>query len=192
MAKPLARLRVQTEETEKQLLPERPSYFTSLSEGLEVCYHYMSLFMRTLTRTLQQVFEELAYFSSSCEAVKPSEGTTALFGKLGQLVRREILTSDQGHPTSGTLANSMQHTGQFDAAHCICAGGHKDGMSAPEVQMVPFSTCMGSFEPMPYCPRWRREPAGRPKETDLSTLNESWITIAMQFTGMGHKMEISR
>lgn len=56
------------------------------------------------------MFEDLAYFSSSCEALKPSGGTTALFGKWGQLVRREILASDQSHPTSGTLANSMQHT----------------------------------------------------------------------------------
>lgn len=65
--------------------------------------------MRTLIRTLQEAFEELAYFSSSSEAVKPSGGTTALFGKSGQLVRREVLTSDQSHPTSGTLANLMQH-----------------------------------------------------------------------------------
>lgn len=56
------------------------------------------------------VFEELTYFSSSCEAVKPSGGTTAFFGKLGQLVRREILTSGQSHPTSGTLANLMPPT----------------------------------------------------------------------------------
>lgn len=56
------------------------------------------------------MFEELAYFSSSREAVKPSGGTTALFGKSRQLVRTEILTSDQRHPGRGRLANSRQHT----------------------------------------------------------------------------------
>jgi len=109
LAKPLAHLSTQTEETEKQLLPERPGYFTPLSEGLEMCCHYTSLFTGTLIRTLQQVFEELACFSSSCEAVKPSGGTTALLGQPGQVVRREILTPAQSHPASGRRASSTRH-----------------------------------------------------------------------------------
>lgn len=84
-----------------------------------MCCHCMLLFMRILKRTLQQVFEELVYFSSSREAMKPSADTTALFGKSGQLARREILTSEPPN---------QWHIGLFDAAHCVCAGGQKDGM----------------------------------------------------------------
>lgn len=68
--------------------------------------------MRILKWTLQRVFEELVYFSSSREAIKPSADTTTLFGKSGQLARREILTSEPPN---------QWHIGLFDAARCVCS-----------------------------------------------------------------------
>lgn len=153
-----------------------------LSESAELCCHYMQLFIRTSIRTLQQVLEEVVYFSSSCNAIK--------LLCLGSWDNQQggNFSLQISHLVSVTLTTSVQHT----------AFALVDIQTACELQ-----TCKWPFP----APVWSCTPsgsshiilaggsscmAGPRRQTLLITLNESWVGVFTELVGTGHKIEIIR